>query len=717
MRAGTIVASNYAAMARVLGESFLDHHPGSTFHVLVIDDLDVDFGERIEVARLGDLDLDAVTLDVMKTIYDVMEFATSVKPSFLRFLLDRPSRSSAANEPAVACYLDPDIVVYANFDDRVAPAVDAGIVLTPHALEPIPRDGMAAAEGTIMQSGMYNCGFLAVSESGREFLDWWDVRLRFDAVVDFENSYFTDQRWVDWVPSLFDHHICRDAGMNIAWWNIHERPIDTPPGAAGPATGDVPVRFVHFSGYDPTTPDVLSKHQGSRPRVAHAPGTGMRALADDYAERLISYGHVERRRSAYPWNVSASGVDLDRPTRRRVRAEVLAELEAGATLHDRSTPDAFGGGALDFDEWLSPIDTLDWAAPVEAPPPAAALVPDAPAAAARDAGPGSSGVSALLDSAAPVVRRVRSVADRVASDVAARRRARSASTTITPVDGVRPFAFLHVPKSAGSSIVASLRDALDSHRWAPYGYDPAWFGPYRNSPRPAALDGQILEDHGDLAMFDAVAGHFTLPTLLTRFDSNDIATVLREPRCRLLSHYEYWRGLSDEMRVAERPWASSDSAIAQDFAEWLADESIAYQSDNTLIRQLVDDPAIPDNSFIANAEMSRLARRAVKQLRTLGFVGLVEQGGALFDGLGEFVGADLERRRINVTGRGGSGAADVDAIFERAIPALAARTAGDSLVWAGAARMLGIADPEVTAQVAWMRRVGAAVRAGAKGDA
>ena len=675
MHAGTIVASNYSAMARVLGESFLDHHPDSTFHVLVVDDEPVDFGERISVARLSDLDLGDVVLNVMKTIYDVMEFSTSVKPSFLRLLL-------GSDDAAVACYLDPDIVVYSSFDDAVAPAVDCGVVLTPHVLEPIPRDGLKVSEGTIMQSGMYNCGFLAVGRVGMEFLDWWDERLRFDAVVDFEQSHFTDQRWVDWVPSLFSYSICRDPGMNVAWWNIHDRPVDA--SVEPPTTHGVPIRFAHFSGYDPRTPDLLSKHQVPSPRIAHTVGTGMRELTDRYSESLAAFGHIERRQLPYPWNTAVDSSELTVDVRRRIRSAILAELEDGTvTLHNRQTPDGFGGGACALSDWLAPPP-----APDHEPVPVVEVTQSAPSRA-----------SAAVQRSKHFVRRAQSAADRVAATAQQQKRRRPEA------GGASPIAFLHVPKSAGSSVISSLRTALDDRRWSDYSYDPAWMGPYRTAERPPSLAHQVLENPADLADVDVVAGHFKLATLLTRFELGQVCTVLREPRARLLSHYEYWRGLSPEAQAAELPWQSSRSARELDFADWLLDESIAYQTDNTLIRQLVDDPAIPDNQFIANGDLARLARQAVRTLRRFGFVGLVEQGDVVFDGLGTFVGASLERERINVTPPVNHLDVDPRGLFDRCIPGLAARTAGDAIVWKAAAQMVGVRDADVVAESSWMRRV------------
>src|SRR5207302_11017910 len=90
--------------------------------------------------------------------------------------------------------------------DQVKNALDsAPIVLTPHVLSPIPRDGLKPSEQDMLISGAYNLGFLAIREAPetREFLGWWDERLRDDCRVDVPNGLFVDQKWVDLVPSFF----------------------------------------------------------------------------------------------------------------------------------------------------------------------------------------------------------------------------------------------------------------------------------------------------------------------------------------------------------------------------------------------------------------------------------------------------------------------------------------------------------------------------------
>src|SRR4029079_5557309 len=115
-------------------------------------------------------------------------------------------------------------------------------------------------------SGMFNLGFVCVSDDALPFLDWWHERTRVDAVNDPRDGLFTDQRWVDFVPSLFPHFVHRARGCNVAYWNLFERPIGRALDGSLTAGGE-PLAVFNFSGYDPERPHTLSKHQGDRPRA------------------------------------------------------------------------------------------------------------------------------------------------------------------------------------------------------------------------------------------------------------------------------------------------------------------------------------------------------------------------------------------------------------------------------------------------------------------
>ena len=229
LSACTIVARNYLTHACVLAQSFLAHHRGGDFTLLLIDDegraLD-DRPEGFSCRRLSEIGLSRKEIAQLAAIYDVTELATSVKPAFLRHLMSQGRDH--------ILYLDPDIKIYDSLDDAAQLARQHGVVLTPHMTAPLPRDGRRIDDTHILGSGVYNLGFIGVGERTDRFMDWWWSRTQREALVDPVHMMFTDQRWIDYVPSFFDHHIVKHPGYNVAYWNLHERDLtwtgDTIPG-------------------------------------------------------------------------------------------------------------------------------------------------------------------------------------------------------------------------------------------------------------------------------------------------------------------------------------------------------------------------------------------------------------------------------------------------------------------------------------------------------
>lgn len=311
----TIVARNYVAQARVLAASVAEHVPTARIATLVVDgeDPDRDLSGLGQVLLPEDLGLDVEVLRTMQLTYGVMEFATALKPATLLHLLRGGART--------ATYLDPDIRLYGGIDDVLEAAAEAGVVVTPHTVEPLPRDGRMPDEAVIMHAGMYNLGFVASGGRGVRFLAWWHDRLRTDAVVDIPNALFTDQRWVDWAPALAEPRVMHDKGLNAAYWNLHERPVAED--GEGWTVGGRPLRFFHFSGYDPERPWLLSTHQGPLPRGLLSENPALRRLCREYGADLLAAGHAEMRRRAYRHDVLPSGLRLTSQTRRLCRDAVL----------------------------------------------------------------------------------------------------------------------------------------------------------------------------------------------------------------------------------------------------------------------------------------------------------------------------------------------------------------------------------------------------------
>ncbi|HEY2427356.1 MAG TPA: hypothetical protein VGI06_00390, partial [Acidimicrobiales bacterium] len=339
--AATIIASNYLAFARVLAASFRRFHPGAPFWVLVIDDPDglwVTADEEFTVLHLGDVGFDGETIHRLAAIYDVLELATAVKPWLLQHLLATTGR------PVV--YLDPDIEVFSPLDQLAVAAGEHGVAVTPHLLEPLPLDGLYPDDAHMLRSGVHNLGFLAVGPQvlGTSFLPYWQGRTEWMAIVDIQNQLFTDQRWMDWID-CFDHVVIRERGCNVAYWNAWARPITR--SGDGWLAGGEPLRFFHFSGFDPANPWILSRHQVDRPRVRLSEHPELAELCRRYASAILAAGHEETSRAPYGW-ARCGRMELTGPIRRLYRRELMAAVSE----HRPGPAGPFEGDGAEFVAWL-----------------------------------------------------------------------------------------------------------------------------------------------------------------------------------------------------------------------------------------------------------------------------------------------------------------------------------------------------------------------------
>jgi hypothetical protein len=319
----TIVSTSFVPFARVLASSLARHQDGRRLVALVMDDegrLDPE-REPFTIVRPDDLDhvLPSAEFGRMAVMYASKELATALKPFLLLHLLDEGA--------PVALFIDPDIEVFAPLDDVVEATAAHGVVLVPHSLAPIPLDGETPTETTIQRYGIFNGGFLGVSRAGRPFLLWLAERLLRDCISAPDQGLFVDQRWLDFVPAYFDHLVLRDPTLDVAYWNLHERDVVWADGRY--KVGGRPLRFYHFSGYDPTRPDVLTT--GSS-RITFARRPNLRRLFDEYAEQLLAAGYADWRPLPFRYNTDGEGRTLEGDRRRLFRAVVKEREAAGAAL-------------------------------------------------------------------------------------------------------------------------------------------------------------------------------------------------------------------------------------------------------------------------------------------------------------------------------------------------------------------------------------------------
>jgi len=302
LNACTIVSKNYIPFARVLARSFLEHHPGARFFVLLVDRVDEAFDPSVEPFELLEVEqLDGIPdLEIFLFKYTILELNTAVKPYFLEHLF-----KSHGLEKLL--YLDPDILVTRPLEGISAELDDHPIVLTPHLDAPI-EDDRFPTEQSIMGSGVYNLGFLGIADSPvvRRFLTWWQERVFDRCVVRVEEGLFVDQKWIDLVPGMFDGvAILRDPHLNVAYWNLHCREVDTS-GTEVTVNGE-PLSFFHFSGVDPDSLDPVSKHQ-DRFTLRRRPE--LRPLFKRYRDLLLADGYRETRSWPYAFSSFDDGVRI-----------------------------------------------------------------------------------------------------------------------------------------------------------------------------------------------------------------------------------------------------------------------------------------------------------------------------------------------------------------------------------------------------------------------
>lgn len=258
-----------------------------------------------------------------------------------------------------------------------------------------------------------------------------------------------------------------------------------------------------------------------------------------------------------------------------------------------------------------------------------------------------------------------------------------------------PRCFLHIPKCAGSSITHSVHQGLGPRTvspkiqeglfwmqdWDPDAINPDW------------RQYMVVDENevNELAGYDVVMGHFPLPLLRRITAPSLITTVLREPRARVLSHYAYWRLAAEQ--PTWRGWSLADFAC-RPLDEVLDSPIVAGEMDNLICRMLVgDDPRVPLHDFIAAGDVPGVASRAIEALESLGFVGVVELGESLWQGISAFFDVSVTPMTVNTTDewRLSSSVPGMDlTVSPRTLDLIEARTAADSIVYRHALKAAGV---------------------------
>lgn len=238
--AGTIISLNYWPQALNAQKSFKAFNQDVPFYILILDlDAEAMSSGYDYILTLEKLGLSKHQIEYFQSKYDVVEFATAMKPWLLKYLLNLGYTQ--------AIFFDPDMYFYNSLPNEIY-SNTSQIVLTPHRLSPVTMENPSLddIEAQLLRYGSFNLGFIAVSQNNMDFLDWWLLKLEHHSTRNRFDQYFTDQKWIDLASTYWPVLNYRHPGFNVAPWNIDERELVLTSDGNLRSNGNDLI-FIHFS--------------------------------------------------------------------------------------------------------------------------------------------------------------------------------------------------------------------------------------------------------------------------------------------------------------------------------------------------------------------------------------------------------------------------------------------------------------------------------------
>jgi hypothetical protein len=249
-------------------------------------------------------------------------------------------------------------------------------------------------------------------------------------------------------------------------------------------------------------------------------------------------------------------------------------------------------------------------------------------------------------------------------------------------DVLRPLIFTHVPKTSGTALRSALTAALAPCRIVT-GLDAFLMGDFTPLHTiDEAIRRNIIQRFDELPSDgDLIMGHLAYMTTAAVYPGGQHFIVLREPFTRLMSHYLYWRQYSTTELERWGCWGEAIRLSHGSFADFLADERIACQTDNIVVRMLLwPHKAIPRSGFISAADDAFLIAAASTTLSKYAYVDAIERPG-FESALTEWFGRPIQYVRENVTPPMSRRTSFADLLTSEAISLLRLRTRLDEILW------------------------------------
>jgi glycosyltransferase involved in cell wall biosynthesis len=327
----TTVAKSYLAPGRVVVDSFRQFHPDVPVFVLLTDEVDGYFDPAAENFRLLRLeDLDIPNLPRFRFNYTQQALTYAATPYLLRYLLDEGFGG--------AIFLKQESLVLGDLAPVFEALREHSILLTPHLLKPLRGEDGAARELSILLSGMFNLGFLGISDtpSARAFLAWWADRLYDHCRHAVGAGMHYEQRWVDLAQALFEGvHSLRDPGLNVGHWNLPEREVRLD--GKNVRVDGHPARLFRFSGFEPEQPLAITKYYERLTMANVGPAA---AVFERYLGLMEAAGYHETKTWPYAYGHFDNGVLVPDVARQIYRDLGDAVAEFGNPL-ETAAPGSF----------------------------------------------------------------------------------------------------------------------------------------------------------------------------------------------------------------------------------------------------------------------------------------------------------------------------------------------------------------------------------------
>ncbi len=284
----SVATYSYLSKAFVMAETFAEHNRGCEIILFVPDLSQAQIDSRKwpvgNTTRILGIDALANPLArAMHKYYNAFELCCALKSILLKHVLFTEGYDKAV-------VLDPDTMCYAPFDEVWSTLDTTDIALTPHTNSPMPEDGEVPDDLEFVTAGFINGGFMAArkGQSTAVCIDWMIKKISEFGFFAPQYNFYADQTWMSCLPWYFPESVSviRHAGMNAAYWNLHERKLKREDGDH--YCNDKRLIFFHYSGFDQKRSTQLTKHS----RRTYSPDTNtiLLSLLGDYDARLRRVG-------------------------------------------------------------------------------------------------------------------------------------------------------------------------------------------------------------------------------------------------------------------------------------------------------------------------------------------------------------------------------------------------------------------------------------------